>query len=129
MAWVLFCRIINSPPRGVAMVKAKIKEPTVPVERLDTIRHRIVSLLSDHASSARQISLELRIPEKEICDHLAHIRRTMHKGAYHLMVEPACCEKCGFTFRKRERLNKPGKCPLCRSESIIDPLFTVVKAN
>ena len=129
MAWVLFCLIINFLLRGVSHVKTKIKEPTVPVERFDTIRHRIVSLLSDHASSVRQISFELRMPEKEICDHLEHIRRTMHKRAYHLMVEPAYCERCGFTFRKRERLKKPGKCPLCRSESIIHPLFTIVKAN
>jgi transcriptional regulator len=121
--------MVNFRLREVSHVKTKIKEPTVPVERFDTIRHRIVSLLSEHASSARQISLELRMPEKEICDHLEHIRRTVHKGAYHFIVEPACCERCGFTFRKRERLNKPGKCPLCRSESVIHPLFTIVKVN
>ena len=125
---MLFCLIMNSLLRGVAMVKGKIKEPTVPVERFDTVRHKIVSLLSDHASSARQISLELRIPEKEICDHLEHIRKTMHKGALHLRVEPASCHRCGFVFRKRDRLKKPGKCPLCRSELIADPLFAVVRA-
>ena len=110
-------------------MRTKIKEPTVPLERFDTIRHKIVSLLSGHSSSARQISAELRIPEKEICDHLEHIRKTMHNGRSHLLVEPAHCEKCGFTFRKRDRLKKPGKCPMCRSESIIDPLFTVAKAS
>jgi predicted Zn-ribbon and HTH transcriptional regulator len=107
----------------------KVKEPLVPVERLDTIRHRIVSLLLVHPGTARQMSAELRIPEREIYDHLEHIRKTMHTGNQRLVVQPATCEKCGFTFRKRERLKRPGKCPLCRSESIAEPLFVVVEAK
>ena len=110
-------------------MKAKVNEPPVPVERFDTIRHRIVSMLLTHPTTARQISVELRIPEREVYDHLEHIRRTMHTGAYRLVVQPATCEKCGFTFRKRERLKAPGKCPMCRSESIAEPLFTVTKAD
>ncbi len=110
-------------------MKLKIKEPAVPVERFETIRHRIISLLLDHPNTARQISTELRIPEREVYEHLEHIRKTMHTGEYHLLVKPALCEKCGFTFRKRERLKAPGKCPMCRSESIVEPTFEVVKAH
>ncbi len=110
-------------------MKDKIKEPFVPVERYDTIRHRIISLLLEHSATARQMSATLRIPEREIYDHLEHIRRTMHTGTHHLVVQPATCEKCGFAFRKRDRLKKPGKCPICRSESITEPLFTVVEAE
>jgi hypothetical protein len=71
----------------------------------------------------------LRISEREAYDHLEHIRRSMHKGAYQLVIRPALCERCGFTFRKRNRLKKPGRCPICRSESIAEPLFTVLKAD
>jgi transcriptional regulator len=110
-------------------MKVKIKEPAVPAERFDTIRRRIISLLLEHPGTARQMSTELRIPEREVYDHLEHIRRTMHKGEYRLLVQPAVCEKCGFTFRKRERLKAPGKCPLCRSELIADPVFDVVRAD
>ena len=110
-------------------VKDKVKEPFLPVERFDTIRHRIASLLLAHSSTARQMSAELRIPEKEIYDHLEHIRKTMHTGTYRLVVQPATCEKCGFTFRKRDRLKGPGRCPMCRSESIAEPFFTVVEAD
>ncbi len=110
-------------------MKVKIKEPPVPVERFDTIRHRIISLLLDHSATARQISTELRIPEKEIYEHLEHIKKTMRTGEYHLSVRPAVCEKCGFAFRKRERLKAPGKCPICRSESILEPVFVVMKAH
>ena len=110
-------------------VKDEAKEPFEPVERFDTIRHRIVSLLSAHPSTARQMSGELRIPEREIYDHLEHIRKTMHTGTYRLVVQPATCEKCGFIFRKRDRLKRPGRCPMCRSESIAEPLFTVAEAD
>ena len=110
-------------------VKDKVKEPFEPVERFDTIRHRIISLLLAHPSAARQMSAELRIPEREIYDHLEHIRKSMHTGTYRLVVQSAMCEKCGFTFRKRERLKRPGRCPMCRSESIAEPLFTVVEED
>ena len=110
-------------------MKERIREPFVPVERFDTIRHRIVALLSEQPATARQISAELRIPEREIYEHLEHIRKTMHKGSQRLVVRPASCEKCGFVFRKRERLKKPGKCPMCRSESIVETLFSVVETK
>ncbi len=110
-------------------MKTRVKEPEVPVERFDTIRRRIVSLLSVHSGTARQISAELRIPEREVYDHLEHIRKTMHTGTHRLVVQPATCEKCGFVFRKRERLKRPGKCPICRSESITEPLFAVVETT
>jgi hypothetical protein len=41
------------------------------------------------------------------------------------MVIPAACKKCNFVFRKRDRLKKPGRCPLCHGESIDDPLFHI----
>jgi len=121
--------MIQSLRKGAIPMNTRIKEPYVPVERFDTIRHRIVTLLSEHPNTARQMSAELRIPEREIYDHLEHIRKTMHTGPLRLLVQPATCEKCGFVFRKRERLKRPGKCPICRSESISEPLFSVLEAK
>lgn len=79
--------------------------------------------------TAKEISGEVRIPERDIYEHLEHIRKTMNKGEYRLVVVPARCERCGFVFRKRGRLKKPGKCPICRSESVTEPLFSVEKAE
>ncbi|HJV65147.1 MAG TPA: transcriptional regulator [Geomonas sp.] len=72
--------------------------------------------------TAREISGRVGIPEKEVLEHLEHIRAALH-GA--LVVIPAECMGCGFLFRKRERLKGPGKCPVCRSERIAEPSFTV----
>jgi predicted Zn-ribbon and HTH transcriptional regulator len=69
--------------------------------------------------SAREISQALHVTEKEVYDHLEHIRRS----GRHLAVTPAVCRGCGYVFSKRDRLTPPGKCPLCRHEAIAEPLF------
>jgi hypothetical protein len=69
------------------------------------------------------------IPEKDVHGHLRHIRETLHRSGRNLNVTPAECVKCGFVFRKRERLTKPGRCPVCHGESIHAPLFSVQRRN
>jgi len=106
-------------------VKSKEKEPFVPAERHETVRQEIVAALRGRTLSAKDISAEVRISEKEVYDHLEHIRKTVLKKDLHLEIYPAECVKCGFVFRKRERLKKPGRCPVCRSETIQHPLFSI----
>ena len=105
--------------------RRRVREPIVPEERYETLRHRIVSMLREHPATGKELSGQLRIPERDIYEHLEHIRKTMNKGPEHLIVEPARCERCGFVFRKRGRLKAPGKCPMCRNESLVEPLFSV----
>jgi hypothetical protein len=99
----------------------------VPVERHGTIRQEIVSLLEKMILSAREISANIGVSEKEVYEHLEHIQRTINKRERNLIVTPAVCKKCGFVFRKREKLKKPSKCPVCRNEIIGDPFFSVRK--
>jgi len=40
-------------------------------------------------------------------------------------MTPAECRSCGFVFSKRDRLTPPGKCPICRCETIFEPLFAI----
>jgi len=108
-------------------VKKKFKEPFVPVERQETIRQKIISLLDGRTLSARDISIDVGVSEKEVYEHLEHIQRTINKRERNFIVTPAVCKKCGFVFRKRDRLNKPGKCPVCRNEVIQEPFFSVRK--
>lgn len=75
--------------------------------------------------SARDISAEVRISEKDVYEHLEHIQRSVMKGDHQFIVCPPECSKCGFVFRKREKLKKPGRCPVCRHEAISDPLFSI----
>ena len=106
-------------------MKNKKKEPFVPVDRQETVRRDIVSAIEGRALSAREISGIVSIPEKAVCDHLSHIQRTVNKTGSRLVVTPAACKQCGFVFKKREKLKKPGKCPVCRAETIKEPLFSI----
>jgi predicted Zn-ribbon and HTH transcriptional regulator len=108
-------------------VKKKSKEPLIPVERQETIRREIISVLEGKTLSAKDISADVRISEKEIYEHLEHIQRTINKSEHNFIVTPAECKKCGFIFRKRDKLKKPGRCPVCRGELIQEPLFSVRK--
>jgi transcriptional regulator len=106
-------------------MKSRPKEPSVPLERKDTIRRNIIALLEGNTLSAREISVDVRISEREVYDHLEHIQRSVVKSEHMFVVDPPVCRKCGFVFRKRERLKKPGRCPVCRNESITEPLFSI----
>lgn len=97
----------------------------VPPERIETARRRILIIISERPLSAKAISADARIAEKEVSGHLDHLRRTLRREGRRVVVTPAECLACGFVFRKRERLGTPGRCPVCRSESVSEPLFFV----
>ncbi|MFO7760649.1 MAG: transcriptional regulator [Desulfobia sp.] len=105
----------------------KKKAPPIPAEQFDSVRQQIISLLREGDHSARDLSVKVRIPEKEIYKHLDHIRKSVGHLKLHLTIYPAACHKCGYVFDKREKLNKPGKCPICRSEQIDSPRFAIKK--
>ena len=107
------------------MTRARVRREPVPAERVETLRQRIRALLAGPPLTLKEISGEVRISEKEILGHLEHLERSLHGQGGALVVEPAECGRCGFVFAKRERLRKPGRCPVCRGEMIHEPLFSV----
>jgi transcriptional regulator len=110
-------------------IKKRPKEAVVPEERYETLRRRIVALLKEGPLGGKELSGQLRVPERDVYDHLEHIRKTMNKGDHKLTVTPARCNKCSFVFAKRGRLKRPGKCPICHSESLEEPLFSIQKSR
>jgi len=85
-----------------------------------TLRKEMAKALEREILDLRQISQLFRIREGEVLDHLEHISRSAL-----LRMEPATCQRCGFSFKKRERLNTPSRCPICKSESISPPRYQV----
>jgi predicted Zn-ribbon and HTH transcriptional regulator len=106
-------------------MRQKPRKPTVPRPALETVRHAVMDLISEEPLSAKDISSQAHITEKEVYNHLEHIRLSVHASGGSLEVVPAECRSCGFVFTKRDRLTPPGKCPICRNESIFEPLFNI----
>lgn len=109
------------------MTKDKPKEPPTPPETHDTRRRAIVAELLSGPCSARDLSAAVGISEREIAGHLEHIQKSLLSTQQRLAIVPAECKKCGFVFAKRGKFQRPGKCPVCKGESIREPLFTIEK--
>lgn len=96
-----------------------------PGARGDTVREAIRKALLAGPATARDLSTEVGVREKDVAEHLAHLQKSLAHRNERLVVTPAACIACGFTFRERERLSRPGACPRCRSTRIDPPTFRV----
>jgi len=92
---------------------------------MPTVREDMITLLSENTQDARALSSALGIREKEVYPHLAHIQRTLQTRGQRLVITPYHCRLCGFTFKDRQKLHPPGRCPRCRQGSIEPALFTI----
>lgn len=99
--------------------------PSTLFEEKETARRRIRALLEVGPHTAGEISVSARIPEKDVEAHLESLKKSIHAEGRRLIQVPAECRECGFVFRKRERLKSPGRCPVCKGESISDPSFLI----
>jgi predicted Zn-ribbon and HTH transcriptional regulator len=90
---------------------------------MPTLRKKIAEALEEECLDLREISKLFGIKEREVLDHLEHIAKSVHPKR--LTAEPASCKQCGFSFKKRTRLNTPGRCPVCKSEHITSPRFKI----
>lgn len=110
----------------IIMGKRSREAQKAPPAMNDTWPRAIILTLEDGPRTAKEISEEIRIAEKEVYPHLEHVRKTLHTSGRNLVITPAYCKKCGFVFTKRNRLTKPGKCPVCRHQSIEPPVFSLI---
>lgn len=94
---------------------------------METLRQQIINLLQDSAMTALDISQAVRVSEKEVYHHLAHIEKTVAGQGRKLVLIPCTCQACGFPFKGRRRLTRPGRCPRCRENRIDHPVFSVVE--
>jgi transcriptional regulator len=96
-----------------------------PGARGETVREAIRRSLLAGPATARDLSTEVGVREKDVAEHLAHLQKSLAHRGERLVVTPAACIACGFAFRERERLSRPGACPECRSTRIDPPTFRI----
>lgn len=90
-----------------------------------TVRQQIRELLGAGPISAREISQEVHISEKEVYEHLEHLQRSLAASNKTLQLHPPVCLHCGYVFHERKRLKPPGNCPKCRNTRIRRPLYSI----
>lgn len=96
-----------------------------PGARSETVREAIRRRLRGRPATARDLSGEIGVREKDVAEHLEHLERSSGNRGERLVVVPASCVACGYTFRERSRLSRPGACPACRSTRIDPPMFRI----
>jgi len=100
-------------------------EPSPPPDRLQSDRERLLQTLSGEPQTARELSQRAGLSERAVFEHLQHLQKSLRTHGRRLEVSPATCLDCQFIFRKRDRLTRPGKCPVCRSSHLSDPAFSI----
>lgn len=93
-----------------------------------TVREELAAALRRAPATARDLSREVGLRERDVAEHLGHLARSLEPRGERLAVEPAACIACGFVFGSRERLTRPGACPRCRSTRIDPPVFRIEPA-
>jgi transcriptional regulator len=92
---------------------------------MQTVRQQIISLLTERAMGAREVSQTLGIAEREVYAHLPHIARSLSSQGKQLVVQHSRCLNCGYRFEDRQRLTRPGRCPRCKEGHLEPPKFQV----
>jgi transcriptional regulator len=93
---------------------------------LSTLRQTMKELLAEQPYSSLELSQLLSLSEKAVLDHLSHLVRAPGAGL-RFRITPAVCKSCGFAFKKRDRLTRPSRCPICQHQSISRPRFALVR--
>jgi predicted Zn-ribbon and HTH transcriptional regulator len=86
-------------------------------------RKQLLDMLAE-PRTASSLARELGLQRGEIDEHIAHLIRSARAAGHKIVIEPARCRACGFTFDQK-KLSKPGKCPECRSTWMYEPLISI----
>jgi predicted Zn-ribbon and HTH transcriptional regulator len=89
-----------------------------------TLRKQLLEVLSREPRSVSRLAVELGLSRGDVEDALRHMIRSARAAGHRIVVVPARCRSCGFTFGE-DKLTKPGKCPQCRNSRIFEPQIGV----
>jgi len=90
-------------------------------------RKELIALLSTQPRSVSWLARELGLTRGDVEDDLRHAIRSARAAGHHVIVEPAKCRSCGFTFGE-DKLSKPSKCPACRGTRLYEAQIRVQPA-
>jgi transcriptional regulator len=90
----------------------------------ELFRKALADYLLDSPMTVAELARAAQVPMKDVVDDLRHLAKSLRRGDRRLVVHPAACRKCGFTFGD-DKFTRPGKCPECRGTWVTDPRVEV----
>jgi predicted Zn-ribbon and HTH transcriptional regulator len=91
-------------------------------------RKNLIELLSVQPRSVSSLARELGLSRRDVESDLEHAIRSARAAGHDVVVVPARCRSCGFTFSE-DRLSKPGKCPACRGSRLFEPQILIATSR
>ncbi len=90
----------------------------------ETTRQRIADALRERPATAGGLATEFGITAVAALDHVQHLSKSLDPTDEELLVRPPECRDCGFNDFD-DLINRPSRCPECKSESVEEPAFTI----
>ncbi|MFW5929976.1 MAG: transcriptional regulator [Halobacteriota archaeon] len=92
---------------------------------MPTTRERIVDVLRGREATPSEIAEEVDASVEQVHRDLEHVAASLEGSDERLLVAPPECRECGFgDFDDKIA---PSKCPDCKSERLLESVFTVVE--
>ena len=85
-------------------------------------RRQLLDALGPTPRSLSDLAGELGVTRRDVEDAIPHVVRSARAAGERLVVVPARCRQCDFTFDE-SRLSRPSRCPQCRGWSLHEPLI------
>ena len=89
-----------------------------------TFRKTLIDILTVQPRSVSSIARELGLKRGDVEEDLRHAIRSARASGRRVLIEPARCRSCGFTFGE-EKLSKPSRCPSCRGSRLFEAQISI----
>ncbi|RQG92866.1 transcriptional regulator [Natrarchaeobius halalkaliphilus] len=90
----------------------------------ETTRQRLADALRSEPATPSELAADFELTSGAVIDHVHHVARSIDAGDDRFLVAPPTCRDCGFDDFD-DLLNRPSRCPSCKSESIAEPTFAI----
>lgn len=90
----------------------------------ETTRQRLADALRAEPATPSELAVQFELTPETILRHLEHVSRSVDGGDEQFLVAPPTCQDCGFDDFD-ELLNRPSRCPDCKSEAVDEPAYTI----
>jgi predicted Zn-ribbon and HTH transcriptional regulator len=84
-------------------------------------RKQLLEALGPVPRSLSDLAAQFGATRKDVEDALPHILRSARAADIRLVIVPARCKQCDFTFGET-KLTRPSRCPQCKGSSLYEPL-------